>query len=230
MLLSNRPTLYVLTCIFALFSLSCGSGPATQNSNLALSPSSQSEFPFSTKEPETFQAEFVVTSGGSAKRWFLARDGSRWRFDIYKGAELASTQLRTDKVYLIDHLKKIYSEETQTPGIREAPDPILSAFYRGREFHKFEAIGSGDGLAKYRVVPGEDSKEDIFIYIDEPSGMIVKQEFYAGAGDQASIAYLYEVRGLKLSVDDGVFDLPNGYRLVKLDEFQQARGTIPSGR
>ncbi len=229
MFLSNWATIFLLTFIFALFVTSCGSSPANVNSNAAPISTGKSEFPFATKEPEIFQANFFVTSGGSEKRWFLARSGDRWRFDIFRDGQISLTQLRTDKLYLIDHVRRSYCVIPQTPGLLEPPDPILSGFFNHRRFRRFEDLGIDSGLHKYKVRTDEDSKEDIIILIDPASGMIVRQEFYEGIGEEARLAVTYEVRDLKLSVEDGILSVPDGFRLIAYDEFQRSRGNKHPG-
>jgi hypothetical protein len=219
MFLSNRPTLVVQIAILALFLASCGSGPANSNNSVAVLHSGAGEFPFSTIEPETFQANFIVTADGSEKQWFLARSNDRRRFDIFENGRASLTQLRTDKVYLIDHLSRTFAEEPQGTGTFDAPDPILSGSFRGKEYHEFEDLGNENGRRKYRVRAGDDSRDDIIILIDEASGMIVRQEFYEGTGEQARIALTYEVRDLKLNVDDTIFSLPADYRRVVSTSF-----------
>ena len=223
MFLSNRPTLLVITCIFALFLPSCGSGPANESNSLAKLGADKKEFPFSTTEPEVFQGNFFVSSGDNEKRWFVARKGDSWRLDIFDGGERSLTQLKTDKAYLIDHIRRTYCEPPRPSGRNEAVDPILSGFFRGKVYREFEDLGVHEGYRKYKVTQDGDSKEDIIISIDESSGMIVKQDFYEGTGEQARIAYSYEVRDLKLSVDDDVLGLPADYTLVGYVEFQRAR-------
>jgi hypothetical protein len=223
MSLSNRPTLFVLICILALFLASCGSGPDNRNSSLSVPDAGKSGLPFSTIEPDIFQADFVVTADGREKRWFLARKNDQWRFDILKNGERSLTQLRTDKVYLIDHISRIYTEEPHTTGIIAAPEPVLSGFFRGKEYHEFEDLGTEDGLRKYRVKPGDNSKNQIVILIDETIGMIVRQDFYEGSGEQAQIALSYQMRDLNLSVENDVFALPANYKRVDNNEFQRQR-------
>ncbi len=224
MFLSNRPTLFFFTCIFALFSVSCGSESKNESTNGEVITRGKSEFPFSTKEPEVFQGTFVVSDGNSEKRWFLARSGDQWRFDIFRDGEPSITQLRTDKLYLIDHVRRSYCEVPQTPGLLELPDPILFGFFSSKGYRRFEDLGIELGLRRYKVSTDEDPTDDIIIFIDTESDMIVKQEFYEGKGEAARLALSYEVRDLKRSIDEGVLTIPAGFKLVEYDDFQQARG------
>lgn len=228
MFLSNRPTRFTLCTIIAFFAWSCGSGPAGDNSDLPAGPVSQ--YPFSTREPEIFQANITITSNGAEKRWFMARSGARWRLDIFADGKASLTQITAGKVFLIDHGRKIYTEEPQGNTI-SPPDPHLSSFFRGRDHLKFEDLGAEDGIRKYRAVTSDAAKEEIVIHIDGPSGMIVRQEFYAGTGVNARLAAVYEVRDLKLEADDSVFALPAGYGAVAYEEFHRPLANAsPAGR
>jgi len=225
MFLSNRPTRFTLCTIIALFASSCGFGPAGEHGDLPAGPASQ--YPFSTREPEVFQANIVITSNGVEKRWFLARNGPRWRLDIFAGGKVSLTQITAGKVFLIDHDSKTYTEEPQGGTTLSPPDPSLTSFFRGHDHLNFDDIGSEGGIRKYRAVTSDAAMEEIVIQIDEQSGMIVKQEFYAGTGENARLAAVYDVCDLKLEADDSVFALPAGYRAVAYNEFQLSRGSSP---
>ena len=68
-------------------------------------------FPFPTKEPQEYQGYFVVSDGTSETQYFVARKADKWRFDIGDSGSPKTTQVRTDKVYLIDHVNKAYAIE-----------------------------------------------------------------------------------------------------------------------
>jgi hypothetical protein len=72
----------------------------------------KSEIPFSTKEPEIFQAEIVVTATNQETRTLIARNGNSRRYDYNFGAKKQLSILQTDKNYLILPDKKIYTENT----------------------------------------------------------------------------------------------------------------------
>ena len=105
----------VLALTLAFFS-ACRSG---QNNNgeagaakLFAADELKSETPFSTKEPENFQAEIVVSTGGIERKTFVARSGERRRYDFNAGAKNQVSSISTDRNYLILPDKNIYAENT----------------------------------------------------------------------------------------------------------------------
>src|SRR4051794_39591927 len=82
-----------------------------------------SEFPFSTKEPEVYQADAVVTTGETEDHTFIARKGAMHRTDIFQNEHLAVTEILSGFHYLIDHRRKIYYEE---PAVGPGPTGFVS--------------------------------------------------------------------------------------------------------
>ncbi|HEX8638677.1 MAG TPA: hypothetical protein VF692_11480, partial [Pyrinomonadaceae bacterium] len=68
---------FILALVLAFFS-ACRSGQNDYGGNSISEPlvaeELKSEIPFSTKEPENFQAEIVVSSNGSERKTFIARN------------------------------------------------------------------------------------------------------------------------------------------------------------
>lgn len=218
MFLSNPRKYFLLIGFCALIFQGCGSSQTSTNKEVVFTNEAKSKFPFSTKEPETFQADLVMTSGKDEDHWFVARKADKWRYDILRGGERWISQLRSDKLYYIDHPKKVFWEMpgSSNPG----GDPgyfseLTRNFFRGEEHREFDEIGRENGQIKYKVRDTDQSAGEIFIYIDAASGIMVKQEFTGKKsenGAEPPVSFVYEVRNLKMDVDDGVFDIPQGYK------------------
>lgn len=218
MFLSNLLKFFLLTCFFVPFLQACSSSAGNENRPVSLNIESKSEFPFSTKEPEVYQGDFVVTTAGTEKKWFIARKNEMSRFDRFDGNNLVTTELITDKVYEIDHQRKVYMEIAGNLG-GSVSDLGLDTFFRGKEFREFDDLGTERNLKKFRV-RSEPAGGEVFIYIDPAIGMIVKQEFTSKSDAMPSVEFTYEIRNPKLDVDDGIFQLPAGYRKVSLSEYR----------
>ena len=108
----------VFALIFSLFS-GCRFWQKTNEANTAVAPTVsedlRSTIPFSTKEPEQFQAEIVVTANDTERKTFVARNGANHRYDFNFGAKNQLTNLQTDKNYLISPERKIYTETIAAP-------------------------------------------------------------------------------------------------------------------
>jgi hypothetical protein len=202
-----------------VFLTACWPTQPVVNNGVITVPDQKSEFPFPVKEPETYQAEVVVATGGIEDRFFIARKGDLWRRDHFDSGKRVITEMRsTDGVYLIDHRKKVYAIEPAAGRDVAGFDPKSVSFFRGKEYREFDEIEHDGGLIRYQGRKGETSQDDILISVDETSGMIVREEFTSPAGD----GFVYELKGLKLEADDALFQIPAGYRKVKLDEIRPA--------
>ncbi len=208
MVLSNLPRPFLLIVAFTLVMQACWWSQTNENKEVSLTGESTSEFPFSVKEPDAYQADVVVTAGGTETRWSIARNGEKWRYDIYAGSMLTVSQIRSDKLYYIDHRKKTFWEMSEKPGSGEMGE-IVRSFFRGYEHNDFDETGREGNIIKYKVRPIDKRPGSILISIDTASGMMVRQEFLAADG---SAEYVYELRNVKLSVDDSTFAIPSGYQ------------------
>ncbi len=223
MFLSN-PRKYFLPIGFcALLFQGCGSSQTSVNKEVVFTNGAKSKFPFSTRDPETFQGDLVMSNGSSEDHWFVARKGDMWRYDIFRGGERWVSQLRSDKLYYVDHQKKVYWEmhESGKPGDLGYFSDLTRNFFRGEEHREFDEIGRESGQIKYKVRETDQSAGEIVIYIDDASGVMVKQEFTAKKEQneaQPPMSFVYEVRNLKMEVDDGVFDIPPGYKKIAAPE------------
>jgi hypothetical protein len=213
----------------ALMFQACGAPPNNQNNPAnAQPPEAKSAFPFSTKEPEIYQADFFAGSSEYQNHWFVAKKGDRWRIDFFKNNALEWSELKTDKLYLVDHTRKIYAPEPQdgSPNVEASYfTTLLSGFFKGKESKEFIELGQEGGLRKYKVRPDAHSKDETILYVDEASGFIVKQEFTAQNvldGTASTAKYSYELKNLRLDVDDTVLQIPAGYRQVTWDEYTLA--------
>jgi hypothetical protein len=216
-------------CFAALFASCRSTSNGTANSD-DLSASRKQGVPFSTKEPEVFQADFVITAGGIEKRWFVAKKGDRCRTDSYSDGRLLRTELIKDKIYDIDHLRRIYAERKVVPvGSKESPFSSLNDdFFKSKEYREFEEVGRENGTVKYRVRTPEKPGSDVLLTIDETTGLIIREEFSStlGAGANRDPAVvIYELRNLKTEVDDSVFSLPADYKQVPPEEIRKTAAT-----
>jgi hypothetical protein len=198
------------------FLQACSSPPGNENKPVPLTGESAKQFPFPTKEPEVYQGDFVVGNGDGEEQYFVARKGDKWRFDVMRNNAPWTTQLRTDKLYFIDHTKKTYTvEQDFDPAYFNT---LTWGFFRGANYLEFEEVERGGGLIKYKAKTYKDSKADVLITIDEATGIMVRQEL-TGEKDPTAQGYpanyVYEVRNLKTDVDDSIFEIPAGYRQAK---------------
>lgn len=183
----------------------------------------KSEIPFSTREPEVFQAEFVMTANETESKTFKARNGANRRFDYNFGAENQITFLQTDKRYLIFPKEKIYAEDISPAGVAlldEKTDFLTTEWLNERTEADFEKLETVENLTKYRVLLDGKNVSEILVYIDESLQVPVKQEFFSVNGDRKTLLFTFELRNLKLQTDENLFAVPNDFKKVSAEELR----------
>jgi hypothetical protein len=182
-----------------------------------------SEIPFSTREPEIFQVEIVITTGGAEKKIFAAKSGARRRFDYNAGAKNQVSAVQTDKNYLIIESKKVYAE-TATGGAATEnwTDFLTVEWLNARRDAKFFKLDAENNLAKYRVVFGDEetAKSESIIFVDENAGLPVRQEFYSLDSGQRALTMTVELKNLRLEAADDLFTIPANYRKASPEELR----------
>jgi len=188
-----------------------------------------SNIPFSTKEPDVYQAEIVLTNyaGGekTERKTFVARRGEKLRYDYE--SKISFVQSSADKKFSIHTVKKIFIESGADVGSPGATGDDLQSFLSSKWLNekadaRFERLGTENNLSKYRVVLADSQSSETLIYVDENFKLPVRQEFYSIKGDEKNLVFSVEIRNLKLETDEKSFELPNDYKKVTPDEFQKA--------
>jgi len=218
MFLSTPLKTILAIAIVAVLVQACGSKPAGTSGGSAPGDPASERFPFPTKEPQEYQGNFVVSDGSSEQSYFVARKGDKWRFDINNNGSPRTTQVRTDKVYLIDHTNRTYAVEAFAD-LEDFNSTYFNSltwgFFRGANYIEYEETGRNGNLISYKARTLKDRKNDVLITVDATTGIMMRQEITSDKDRDAKggpIRYSYEVRDLNLEVDDSVFELPAGYR------------------
>ena len=225
--------LFALLALASIFFSSCRYWQKAETEKPPPSPfaaeSLKSEVPFSTKEPDVFQTEIVVTANGQERKTFVARNGANRRFDFYFGAKNQVTALQIDKSYLILPDKKIYAENLsgeKTFAQESWTDFLTIEWLNAKTESKFERLEPEGNLKKYLVRLGAGDLSEILIYVDEAQGFPVRQEFYSTNGGQKILTFSVELKNLKLQTDESLFTLPKDFRQVSADELRKTLRNI----
>jgi hypothetical protein len=232
---SNIAKINFVITLFALLCNACSFWQSADNQNTSTTPTPfiaaevESEIPFSTKEPDTYQTEIVVTTGASEEKMFAARNGNYRRYD-FNFSDNSPISLIDDAVggrQFINHKKKVYAEDrlsgqTLAPPAENWNDFLTADLLNQKKNVRFEKIYAENNLTKYRIVSNETNAagSETIISIDEKLGFPVKSEFYGIEGDQKILKFSVEMKNIKLQIEDNVFQIPAGYRKVSLDEFR----------
>lgn len=218
-----------------VFASSCGfwQSAENQNANVSSAPlmaeESKSAIPFSTKEPNVYQAEIVLTNyaGGekSERKIFTARRGEKIRYDYEN--RISFLQIGESQRISIHNGKKIYAENPTNSGVagetsNQIKDFLTVEWLNEKRGATFENLGTENNLTKYRVrlKDAPDAASETLIFVDENLKIPVRQEFYATVGEQKSLVFSMKLEDLKLEADDKIFELPKDFRKISLKEFQ----------
>lgn len=207
--------------------------------------------PFSTKEPDHYQATRIITSveyrNGAADgapetvttKMLIAHDGEKRR-EEYNSAEATTVYLEipTGRFVLLPS-KKLYADLSLASSDLDSTDPqsdVYSEFSperllnETRSLARYEKLGAetldGRRTTKYRVTTADPTNgpEDgnvTLIWIDESLGMPIRSETISAGGDH-STKLTVELRDLKREVDPQLFDLPKDYKKVDYRQLQAA--------
>jgi len=225
---SNRIKIFLVFA--ALFGQSCafwqGKSDATASQPAPfVAEELKSRSPFSTKEPETFQAEIVLLAEGFEEKTFLAKSGANRLivFDFQTESETSVLHLGANQSFLIAPRRKIYAETQSETARTHTPfeESSTAEWLNQKKDAKFERLGAENNLTKYRVSLDESKNSEIIIYVDEQIGLPVRQEFYTVQGEQKNLTAAMELRNFSLQPDAKLFEVPKDYRKLTAKEFRE---------
>ncbi len=223
MRLSNPAKIFIGIFVLMFQLQGCGSATSDQNTPEPQIDEPVSTLPFATKEPDTYQATFVMRAGGVETLTFVARKGANRRTDHRVGTEGQMNVIETDRTYRILPGNRVYTQQEFGQGL--PPDRPFAGFtdqlLNGRLGASFEETGTQDSLTVFRVTFEDSPGSEARIYVSKELGMPIKQEFYTVNGEQRTLFAVVELRDLVTSVDDGIFRVPEEFRRVTAAEFDK---------
>lgn len=212
MFLSNRQPLILSTALLVLAIMGC-SWFKSDSPDLSATPKIEDKknlYPFETREPEIFSGDLFVTGGETGTRTSYARKNGKWRFDIYDGAEPSVSRIQGEKLVQLEHSSKTFAEIPQG-AVGEPPSFVAdmnALLLSSGEHAKFEKTGTAGSIETYMATLPDRSP--VTITYDTSLKMIVKQQFMTPGGSGSA----FELRNIKLEVDDSIFTVPAGYRKI----------------
>jgi hypothetical protein len=204
--------------------------------------------PFSTKEPDRYQATRIITSvedqNGTAvtlsNKIFIARDGEKRREEYSSDASGTVVYLTiAEGRFVLLPAKKLYAELNQASddtGSLTTPNDAAD-FSPERLLHetpdtaRYEKLGpetiTQRTTTRYRVT-SINAASVTLIWIDDALGIPVRSETISPGSDHGTKVTV-ELQDLKQTVDPRVFELPGDYRKVDyrqlVGEMTQSPGT-----
>lgn len=197
--------------------------------------------PFSTKEPDRYQATRTITANetdanGNVNKTrtssvLIARDGLQRREEYEAGTLGTIVYLETDAGrFVLLPRAKIYANEserrTEAGSGQPAVEPeVLSPDYLLNESRisvQYERLGAepiaGRTATKYRITT--DSNSEMFIWVDESLGMPIASQSISIEGDVSKRVSM-ELRDIRTAVEPNLFALPDGYQQVDASQVRK---------
>ncbi|MEZ5346501.1 MAG: hypothetical protein R2681_13205 [Pyrinomonadaceae bacterium] len=188
--------------------------------------------PFSTKEPDNFETEILVSAfidgAGSEKKYFLAvRNGASYRsFDHGEKNETAILEKADGERFLLNMSTKTYRRAAQSAATADSGDLrhfLTTKWLNEKKGAKFEDLGTEEGLKKYRVTIEDKKGSEILVFFDEKLQIPVKQEFYSVNSEKETLSYSIELKNTKTQADAKYFEIPAGYKPETETETEQEK-------
>lgn len=235
---SQKPVkIFVILIVLTGFSASCGwwkklTGSPTPSPTPFLAQEIPTNIPFQTKDPENYQAEFIISSFSgdekSTKKTFLARNGINYFTTFNAGEKSAFSTLKTEtgSVYLISDEKKIFTEDFQSSNSVETneeslKDFLMTEWLNGTTAVSFENLKTENNITTFRVNLDSAQNTEVLLYVDESLKIPVKQEFYSLNNGEKKLLFSAEISNFKTPPDEKYFQLPAGYKKVSREEFDK---------
>jgi len=179
--------------------------------------------PFSTKEPDRYQATRVITNGeaGVKQTYAIARDGENRREDSNGGITYLETHAGS---FLLYPATKLYADlnadsDELAEGQRDgdfSPDRLLHETSTGARYQLLGSDSVGDRkTTKYKVTSGDWQAESTvsLIWVDEELGIPIKSEI-ASIKPEGPVKVTIELRDIRQNVDARLFELPPDFTKV----------------
>lgn len=199
--------------------------------------------PFSTREPEKFQAKIVFAfrfddspESSLEQTTFVAREGLNRRLDFeLSGERISNLQTSEGKKFVLLSSQKLYAELAVSDAnvFPAAPEDFsLSHLLHVKPAEaKFQKMGAeeilGTKTTKFRIDFGAvkdvgNNRTETEVWIDENLGLPVRTEIVSFVdGKPGGAKSVVELREIKTEVDAETFRIPKDFRKISLKEMRE---------
>lgn len=212
MFLSTPVKILGVALFLPLVFAGCSFWRSDDNTAPFAAPKKREEFPFSTREPDIFQAMLVIRTGENERRIAIARDGEKRRIDYDVDTESHRAVIISDKEFALDFKQKQVRERDLS-----GASPLrkeIAGLLNTRDFTDWNEAGQQGSVREYRGRINESDASEVSVFFDESIGLPVRQEFYSVSGDERKLQYSVELRDFRREVDPDTFVVPTGFSRV----------------
>jgi len=202
-------------------SLACRSASTGDGS---LHASEKTAPPFPNEEPESYQTEIWQTSAKGVEKFFMMRDGEKWRMDALYGSPEQVSTIHTDKEYVISLATKVYAEYPLSHGYDDRGDMVNAMTYgmlnaKGMDIYK--NLGSGGGQTRFMTRSDADKGHESIVYVDDKLELPVKKEVFKLGEIGQTPEMTITLSNFKTEPDEALFTLPTGLKRIPPEEMKR---------
>jgi hypothetical protein len=212
MFLSNPVKIFHAICVVSIVFSGCSLWRGNENTQVSLASGTKSEVPFATSEPDVFQTQIVIRSGGTDRRMFLARDHDKRRIDYDIDTDNHRAVIFSDKQYLLFFKRKAYREQPLSAAAPAEYESLTSSMLTRRDYSQFDEVDREGPVIQFRARINESAVSEVTIFFDESIGIPIREEFYSILGDQRTLQYSVELKDFGTTVDPELFRVPADFR------------------
>ncbi len=179
-----------------------------------------SRIPFSTKEPDVFQTEVIISTFAgnkeTQKKYFVAKKGGA-RFVVFRFGEpdqISVLESSSGAHFVLDNEKKTFRQTANSGTLSTGNDLrnfLTTRWINEKKEVRFENLGSKDGVTKYRVRIAGLGNSESYIFVDQKLNIPIKQEFYVLEGEKPELSFAVRFKNFKQTTEDKWFKIPDGY-------------------
>lgn len=208
--------------------------------NSSSQPATVSSPPFSTEEPQRYQATRTTTFSESQSNAnpfnqrttnvLIARDGGlrREAYETVSQGQIVLLENNEGSFVLLPQAK-LYADANQTEAVvamKQPNNPVVTPdllLHETATTSQFQKLGAetinGRAATKYRVTTSAAGGASVesFIWVDEALGLPIRSESVHSAGEHTSRVVM-ELRDIRTDVDPQLFLVPADYRKVMAHE------------
>ncbi|MEQ1603993.1 MAG: hypothetical protein ABL999_03920 [Pyrinomonadaceae bacterium] len=214
----------VLAVLLTLIFQGCRTVSTGENTERSAAGAVMTEPPFKNGEPEKYQTEVLQTSAIGVEKFFIIRDGAKWRIDSAYGSPDQVSSLHTDKDYVASFAAKSVAEYPATHGFDERENMVTEISFgliNSREKAAYETMGTENGITKYRIAPAPPKNIETVIHYDEKLGLPIKKEIFRNDGANRLIDRTIEFSGFKTEIDTTLFAFPKDFKKVSVEDMKK---------
>jgi len=222
----------IVFILISLLTQACGFWQSKTDANTSATPfvveGIKSDVPFSNKEPDVYQTEISVMASGVEDVTFTARNGANrlTLFDFQKKTEFAVLRTAENRIFQINHRRKVYAENESSLNVSDATgdslkNSLTAEWLNQKKDAKFENLGAENNQTKYRITFSDAANSEIVISVDEKINLPIKQEFFSLSGGGKTLMLTMELKNFSLQTEAKLFEVPKDYRKISPKEFQE---------